>query len=108
MLNSKKLEYQYVLLSLGQFESTVDEFLDWLESTNKQLETIIINSAATPPSEVPDDVVSDVHSDTFQRDNLDALAAKLRVFDDLYSFEFAFFPKHVPSMVFLTFLIVTL
>ena len=85
MLNSKKLEYQYVLLSLGQFESTVDEFLDWLESTNKQLETIIINSAATPPSEVPDDVVSDVHSDTFQRDNLDALAAKLRVFDDLHS-----------------------
>ena len=49
-MNAQKLEYQRVLLSLGQFEGAVDDFLGWLALTDSQLESLGAAGRALPAS----------------------------------------------------------
>ena len=62
-----------MLLSLGQFESTVDEFLEWLGETNTQLDAIQIGPLQQAGEAEP------CPSTDLERESVEALATKLRV-----------------------------
>lgn len=47
-MNVRKMEYQRVLLSLGQFEGAVDDFLGWLALADSQLESLDAAGRALP------------------------------------------------------------